>query len=67
MNIGFIGLGNMGQPMAGHVADAGYDLICYDIAGTESRAPRGTRCADSVTKVAAEASVILYPSEPSIP
>lgn len=63
--IGFIGLGNMGGPMAGHIAAAGHDLICYDIAGTESRAPRGAICAGSVTEVATEASVILL-SLPSV-
>jgi 3-hydroxyisobutyrate dehydrogenase len=63
--IGFIGLGNMGQPMARHVADAGYEMICYDIAGTENRAPQGTICAQSVIEVATEASVILL-SLPSV-
>ena len=29
--IGFIGLGNMGKPMAGHIASAGYDLMVFDI------------------------------------
>lgn len=30
-DIGFIGLGIMGQPMAGHIARAGYRLSVYDI------------------------------------
>ena len=29
--IGFIGLGVMGLPMAGHLAAAGYSLTVYDI------------------------------------
>jgi len=29
--IGFIGLGIMGTPMAGHLINAGHKLICYDI------------------------------------
>jgi len=29
--IGFIGLGIMGQPMAGHLVDAGYPLAVYDV------------------------------------
>lgn len=29
--VGFIGLGNMGHPMAGHLAAAGFDLVVYDI------------------------------------
>ena len=36
---GFIGLGNMGQPMARHVKEAGHDLIVHDLAGTADRAP----------------------------
>jgi 3-hydroxyisobutyrate dehydrogenase len=28
--IGFVGIGAMGTPMAGHLADAGYDLAIYD-------------------------------------
>ena len=63
--IGFIGLGNMGGPMAGHIAAAGYDLICYDIAGTESRAPRSAVSAGSIAEVGAKASVILL-SLPSV-
>ena len=29
--VGFIGLGNMGSPMAGHLASANFDLVIYDI------------------------------------
>ena len=31
-HIGFIGIGRMGLPMAGHVQGAGYDVVAYDIA-----------------------------------
>ena len=31
VRIGFIGLGVMGLPMAGHLAAAGYSLTVYDI------------------------------------
>ncbi len=30
MRIGFIGIGNMGEPMAGHIAKGGHDLIVHD-------------------------------------
>lgn len=30
-DIGFIGLGIMGEPMAGHIADAGYRVSVYDV------------------------------------
>ena len=31
MRIGFIGLGNMGRPMAANLARAGQDLVVYDL------------------------------------
>ena len=31
MQIGFIGLGHMGQHMARHVAEAGHDLAAFDL------------------------------------
>ena len=30
MKVGFIGLGVMGQSMAGHILDAGYELYVYN-------------------------------------
>jgi 3-hydroxyisobutyrate dehydrogenase-like beta-hydroxyacid dehydrogenase len=30
MRIGYLGVGNMGQPMAGKLLDAGHDLWIYD-------------------------------------
>ena len=36
--IGFVGLGNMGRPMADNIAAAGFDLVCFDAAGTAERA-----------------------------
>ena len=38
---GFLGLGNMGGPMAANIAAAGIDLVVHDKAGTEARAPAG--------------------------
>ena len=35
--IGFIGLGQMGAPIAGHIAAAGYSVLGFDIAGTEGQ------------------------------
>ncbi len=29
--IGFIGLGNMGGPMCGHLVAAGYDVTAFDL------------------------------------
>jgi len=57
--IGFIGLGNMGSPMAANLIEAGYSVICYDIAGTEERAPKGAEIAGSATQIAGSADVIV--------
>ena len=40
--LGFIGLGQMGGPMAANIAKGGFDLSVYDMAGTQERAPEGT-------------------------
>lgn len=55
---GFIGLGNMGQPMARHVKEAGHDLIVHDLAGTADRAPAGATVAQSNSEVARRCSII---------
>ena len=49
--IGFIGLGSMGLPMASNVAAAGFDLVCFDAAGTTERLPPGASAAASVADV----------------
>lgn len=59
--LGFIGLGNMGTPMAGRLIDAGYELVVHDarpeaIAAFEAR---GARRAGSPAEVGAAASVVL--------
>lgn len=63
--IGFIGLGNMGAPMAANVARAGVDMVVYDIAGTAERAPDGVQIGTSVADVARRSTAVLL-SLPSI-
>lgn len=63
--IGFIGLGNMGRPMAGHVAAKGHNMIVYDLAGTAERAPDGADIAQSVVEIAQQADIIVL-SLPSV-
>lgn len=58
MVIGFIGLGDMGGPMAGHIAASGATLVAYDAAPTRE-APPGARRAGSVAEVAQSADVIF--------
>ena len=56
--IGFIGLGNIGRPMATHIAGAGFGMVVCDIAGRSERAPDGVAvgisAADVVEAFAAE-------------
>ena len=63
--VGFIGLGNMGKPMANNIARAGYDMVVFDIAGTVERAPEGATIADSVRDVA-EQSTTVFLSLPTL-
>ena len=55
---GFIGLGNMGQPMARNAKAKGLAMIVHDLAGTADRAPEGAEIAQSNGEVARRAAVI---------
>lgn len=57
--VGFIGLGNMGGPMAANLANAGIRLLVHDAAGTQARAPRGAAIAPDNRAVARGADVTL--------
>lgn len=59
MNIGFIGLGKMGGPMAANVAAVFDGLVCFDAAGTEPRLPVGAVAASSVDEVASRCDTLL--------
>ncbi len=56
---GFIGLGNMGGPIAANLARWGADLVVFDTAGSAVRAPDGARVASSTADVAATAETIF--------
>jgi 3-hydroxyisobutyrate dehydrogenase-like beta-hydroxyacid dehydrogenase len=56
---GFVGLGNMGGPMAAHLARSGTELVVFDKAGTAARLPAGARAAFSAADVAATAETIF--------
>jgi len=49
--IGFIGLGQMGGPMAANIVKGGHTLICFDKAGTEALKPEGATACGSVAEV----------------
>jgi 3-hydroxyisobutyrate dehydrogenase len=56
MNIGFIGLGNMGGPMASNLAKAGHVVTGYD---TASVAIDGVTLAESAATAAADQDVVI--------
>jgi 3-hydroxyisobutyrate dehydrogenase len=57
--VGFVGLGNMGGPMSQRLAAAGFELVCFDAAGTATRLPAGAVAAADVQDVAARADTVL--------
>ena len=56
--LGFIGLGNMGQPMARNIREKGHEMIVHDIAGTAARTPQGAEVAGSNRDIAQRAGII---------
>ena len=56
MKIGFIGLGNMGAPMASNLATAGHTVTGFDTAGTTAE---GVSSVTSGPAVAADADVVI--------
>lgn len=56
MKIGFVGLGNMGGPMATNLAAAGHDVVGFDVAGVSID---GVTMVASLTEVAAGAQVVI--------
>lgn len=59
--IGFIGLGNMGMPMASRLIDAGYQLTVFDLrkACVDALLARGASAAASPAAVASAAETVL--------
>jgi len=58
--VGFIGLGNMGKPMAINVAKAGFDLMVYDVRNKpmQELTALGAKAAGSPREIAAHAEII---------
>ena len=59
--VGFIGLGNMGRPMASNLARKGFSLVVYDInpAPVRELEALGARAATSVADLARESDVVV--------
>ncbi|MBN2760687.1 MAG: NAD(P)-binding domain-containing protein, partial [Rhodobacteraceae bacterium] len=56
MKIGFIGLGNMGAPMAANLAKAGHAVTGFDLSAP---CPEGVTQADSASAAATGADVVI--------
>ncbi|MFK7876754.1 MAG: 3-hydroxyisobutyrate dehydrogenase [Paracoccaceae bacterium] len=56
MNIGFIGLGNMGAPMAANLVAAGHNVRGFDVAGTTAQ---GVQNARSAPEAAQDADIVI--------
>jgi len=61
MNLGFIGLGAMGIPMAERLLDAGHTLMVFDVnpAAAQALAARGVKVAASVREVGDRVDTVL--------
>ncbi len=59
--IGFIGLGNMGGPMAANLVRAGHDVVAFDMAAAalESAQAAGCRTAENGVETAEGAEVVI--------
>jgi 2-hydroxy-3-oxopropionate reductase len=68
--VAFIGLGIMGAPMAGHLVDAGFDVIGVNRSPekVQELVERGGRGADSIADAAREADVVavMVPDSPDV-
>ena len=61
MKVGFIGLGNMGAPMAGWLLEAGFPLVVHDVRAEAAAGllDRGAAWADSPGDVAEQCDVVV--------
>jgi 3-hydroxyisobutyrate dehydrogenase len=59
IRLGFIGLGQMGYPMAANIAANTANLIVFDKAGTAERAPEGSVAARSLGEVCSAAETVF--------
>ena len=69
MKVGFIGLGIMGSPMAGHIIDGDYETYLYSRSGVPAALPdKGGKACGSARAVAEAADVIvtMVPDTPDV-
>ncbi|MCH8842512.1 MAG: 2-hydroxy-3-oxopropionate reductase [SAR324 cluster bacterium] len=69
-NLGFIGVGIMGKPMAGHLIKAGNTVYAYDVvpAGVEELVKLGATACDSNKEVAQKGDIVIVmvPDTPDV-
>ncbi|NAS23766.1 2-hydroxy-3-oxopropionate reductase [Herbidospora sp. NEAU-GS84] len=70
MNIGFIGLGIMGTPMAANLVRAGHTVVGYDVSTTrlDELAELGAKAAASIGEAVSQAHVVItmLPDSPQV-
>ena len=70
MRVGFIGLGLMGKPMAGHIVEAGYPLTVHNRsrAAVAELVARGAQAAASPREVAMNSDIVItmLPDSPDV-
>jgi len=57
--LGFLGLGQMGSPMAENIAAGGFSLVVFDPAGTKERAPKGSIIGESLVDVVSNVDTVF--------
>ena len=69
MNVGFIGLGRMGQGMARRILGGGHDLVVYNRTREKALdlAAAGARVATSIAEVCAGREVVIVDYDPRWP
>src|SRR5262245_39481450 len=69
-SVGFIGVGNMGNPMASNILKAGFPMIVYDknLQAMENLLQEGARGASSAREVVEGADLVLtsLPASPDV-
>jgi len=69
MKLGFIGLGIMGRPMAGHLLAAGHELFVHSRSGAPAElTAQGAKACDTPSQVAQQADIIflMVPDTPHV-
>ena len=70
MKVGFVGLGNMGGPMCGHLVRAGFEVTAFDIseAALDRARGEGAQAASSAAECArgADALITMLPAPPHV-